>query len=271
MRIALLTLEALASAAPVRRFIAENSERIALIALSDPYRPQTGGFISQTLKILRVSGLRIIPYLAANFVLPHLGRLFVYQPRSAAQYRIDQLAARWNIPLTTEPDMNSAAFRAYLQNSGAEAILTFHCDQILTAETIGCLKFGGLNVHSALLPDHRGPAPTIHALLDLEPRFGVTIHRLSPRIDAGAMLAQAALDLRDLVSPLTAARLAHEQATNMLPALLEAIEAGTAIETELPLKPYCPFPSPEQLCVLSRLGRPLADWADVKAALNTPI
>jgi len=47
MRIALLTLEALASAAPVRRFVADHADRIALVALSDPFRPQRGGTLGQ--------------------------------------------------------------------------------------------------------------------------------------------------------------------------------------------------------------------------------
>jgi folate-dependent phosphoribosylglycinamide formyltransferase PurN len=271
MRIALLTFEALASAAPVRRFIAENPERIAFIALSNPYHLGKGGFIQRTLKILRASGLRIFPYLITNFVLPSLGGLLVRSSRNAAQCQISQLAARFNIPLSVEKDLNSAAFRAKLQQSGAEAILTFHCDQILSAETIGCLPFGGINVHPALLPSHRGPIPTVHALLEEEPNFGVSIHRLASRIDAGALLAQKPLNLTKPVSALTAARLAHEAATDMLPALLDAIAAGAATETELPLKPYCPFPTRKQLKALARSKRKVADCADVTAALQTPI
>jgi methionyl-tRNA formyltransferase len=74
MRIALLTLEALASAAPVRRFVASHPNRIAIVALSDPYRPQRGGMLSQAWRLLSRSGPRLLPYLITNFELPRLAR-----------------------------------------------------------------------------------------------------------------------------------------------------------------------------------------------------
>jgi len=269
MRVALLTLEALASAAPVRRFIAQNPSRIAMVALSDPYRPQAGGFAGQAIKIIGRSGIRIIPYLLANFVLPHLGRLFVCKPGEPGRQLIAPLCQQLGIPLSTEADMNGAAFHARLLASGADVILTFHCDQILSAATIGTLPHGGLNVHAGLLPDHRGPVPTIHALLEAEPRFGITIHRLVPRIDAGGILQQASVALPRGTSALSAARLLHQAA---LP-LLDNILADSAAWHEHVVEPkaYCPFPTPAQMRELSRLGHSAANWADVKQALATPI
>ena len=269
MRVALLTLEALASAAPVRRFIARNRERIAMVALSDPYRPQAGGFAGQAVKIIGRSGLRIIPYLLANFVLPHLGRIFVWKPREPGQRLIAPLCAELGIPLSTEADMNGDAFRAKLRASGAEVLLTFHCDQILSAETIDCLAHGGLNVHAGLLPDHRGPVPTIHALLESPPRFGITIHRLVPKIDAGGILAQVPVEVPRGTSALSAARLLHQAALPLLDGLL----ADPALWREVLVEPkrYCPFPSPLQMRALARLGHSAANWSDVVSALGTPI
>jgi len=269
MRIALLTLEALASAAPVRRFIAQNPGSIAMVALSDPYRPQAGGFSGQAIKLIRRSGWRIIPYLLANFVLPHLGRLFVRNPTDPGQKLIAPLCRELAIPLSTEADMNGAAFHTKLRASGAEAILTFHCDQILTAETIDCLPRGGINVHAGLLPDHRGPVPTIHALFESPPRFGITIHRLVPKIDAGGILAQEAVVLPAGTSALTAARLLHEAALPLLADLLAAPDDWQ--ERAVAAKPYCPFPTPAQLRAMHRLGHQAANWQDVRAALATPI
>jgi hypothetical protein len=269
MRVALLTLEALASAAPVRRFIAQNPDRIAMVALSDPYRPQAGGFAGQAIKLIRRSGPRIIPYLLANFVLPHLGRLFVHNPQDPGQKLIAALCRDLNIPLSTESDMNGAGFHARLRASGADVLVTFHCDQILTAETINSLDHGGINVHCGLLPDHRGPVPTIHALLESPPRFGITVHRLVPKIDAGGILAQAPIALPEGTSALTAARLLHEAALPLLDELLA--DAAPWRETLVPQKPYCPFPTMAQMSELARLGHCAADWADVIQALKTPV
>jgi len=269
LKVALLTLEALASAAPVRRFIAQNPDRVAMVALSDPYRPQAGGFAGQAIKIIKKSGWRIIPYLLANFVLPHLGRLFVRHPTDPGQKLIGPLCKEFGIPISTEADMNGEAFRAKLRASGAEAILTFHCDQILSAETIDCLPYGGLNVHAGLLPDHRGPVPTIHALFEQPPRFGITIHRLVPKIDAGGILAQKAMELPVGTSALSAARLLHEAALPMLWELL-GNPAGWEQRAVAP-KAYCGFPTGQQMKAMGRLGHSAANWADVGEAMRTPV
>ncbi len=266
MRVALLTLEALASASPVRHFIARNADKITMVALSDPYRPQAGGFAGQAIKLIKRSGVRIIPYLLANFVLPHLGRLFVWNAKDPGQRLIAPLCRDLGIPLSVEADMNSEAFRAKLRASGAQAILTFHCDQILGAETIDCLEHGGLNVHCGLLPDHRGPVPTIHALLESPPRFGITVHRLVPKIDAGGILVQVELKLPPGTSALSAARLLHEAALPLLEDLLA--DPASWQEWQVTAKAYCPFPTPGQL---RGLAAPAADWGDVAEALRTPI
>lgn len=269
MRVAVLTLEALASAAPVRRFIARNRDHVALVALSDPYRPQAGGFAGQAVRIIRKSGIRIIPYLLCNFVLPHLGRLLVRRSADPGQQPIADLCRGLAIPLSTESDMNGEDFHARLLASGADAVLTFHCDQILSAETISLLPRGGLNVHCGLLPDHRGPVPTIHALLETPPRFGITVHRLAPQIDAGAVVAQRALALPAGTSALTAARLLHEAALPLLQQLLDDPDGWR--ERSDTAKPYCPFPSRAQMRALARLRHRAASWADLREALRTPI
>jgi methionyl-tRNA formyltransferase len=271
MRIALLTLEALASARPVRALVANHADRIAYVGLSDPYRPQQGGMTGQAVRLLRRSGPRLLPYMIANFSLPRIAGLLPFGGRTAGDTPMATLCAARGIPVETVPDMNAATFHDRLRSSGAELVLTFHCDQILTEETIGCLRHGAVNVHAGLLPDHRGPVPTIHALLDERPRFGVTIHRLVPRIDAGPILAQQAIDLPPDTSALEAATRLHAEACPMVLAVLDAISAGSATETVVEPRAYCGFPAAAQLRRLARMGRRAASWRDVLRALRTPV
>jgi methionyl-tRNA formyltransferase len=270
MRVALLTLEALASARPVRALVANHPGRIAYVGLSDPYRSAQGGMMGQTMRLLRQSGPRLLPYMIANFSLPRIAGLLPFGGRAAGDTPMAALCAARGIPVETVPDMNAPAFQERLRDSGAELILTFHCDQILSRTTIGCLPHGAINVHAGLLPDHRGPVPTIHALLDEHPRFGVTVHRLVPRIDAGPILARQAIDLPPDTSALEAATRLHALAEPMVIAVLDAIAAGRATETMVEPKPYCGFPTPAQLRRLARMGRRAASWRDMLRALRTP-
>ncbi len=50
------------------------------------------------------------------------------------------------------------------------------------------LPLGGWNVHPSLLPAHRGPRPVERALLAGDASTGVSVHRMTPELDAGPIL-----------------------------------------------------------------------------------
>lgn len=266
MRIALLTLEAHANARAVRRFLAARASEIVLVGLSDPYRPQAGGALGQTMRRLRRSGPRILPYLALNFALPGLlAALRRPGPGDVDRLPLARACRARGIAALTVRDVNGEAFRTALAASGADLIVSFHFDQILAAETIAGVPLGGINVHAGLLPLHRGPVPTIHALLDDPVRLGVSIHRLVPQIDAGALLAQAGIADEPGLTALGAAARLHEAALPLLDRVLGEIAAGTAAETKLPVLPYREFPSAAEMAALRRRGRRAAGAADLLA------
>lgn len=269
LRLALLTLEALANAAAVRRFLSEWHRDIVLVGLSDPFRAQEGGIVGQARRLLGRSGPRLLPFLAANFVLPRLAGLVRRGPGATVETTgLRHLAARHGIPAETLADVNAARFHARLRALDVQAIVTFHFDQILSAATIAVAPRGGLNVHVGRLPEQRGPAPTLHALLESPPRFGVTLHRLVPRIDAGAMLARAEPALPPGIGAIAASAALHCAALPLLAEVLPGFVAGTAAETVLPEAPYRSFPSAAEL---RRMGGRAGDWNDIARALRTPI
>lgn len=52
-------------------------------------------------------------------------------------------------------------------------------------------KFGTFNLHASLLPDYRGAAPINWAIINGEPKTGVTTFFIDDKIDTGAMIAKA--------------------------------------------------------------------------------
>ncbi|MFC7544462.1 formyltransferase family protein [Siccirubricoccus deserti] len=118
--------------------------------------------------------------------------------------------------------------REALRQARADIIVTFHFDQILSAETLAAVPFGGVNLHPSLLPHHRGPVPTIWARAEVPTRFGVTVHRLAPRIDAGAILAQRAVALAERSTASAAARALHAAGVPLLASTLHALAGGAA-------------------------------------------
>jgi methionyl-tRNA formyltransferase len=257
VRLALLTLESLASAEAVHAFVAADPGRIALVGISDPHRPAMGGTAGQIARHLRRSGPGFLPYLAVNFSLPGLLR---------RRGRLSDLCRAHRIPMRWVRDVNGADTAAAIRDSGAELILCFHFDQILSPQTLALTPLGGVNVHPSLLPRHRGPIPTFHALQD--GATGVSVHVLAPRIDAGAVLAQQAVALPPGISAGEAARRLHLAA---LPLLEEALARLPAPAGEpAPLLPYCPFPDRAALRRARSRGVRLTRLADAWRALRAP-
>ena len=62
-------------------------------------------------------------------------------------------------------------------------------DQIFSSATIDCFE-QLVNFHPSLLPYYRGPVPSYWCLKNEEQETGYTLHRLTPQIDAGAILFQ---------------------------------------------------------------------------------
>ena len=69
---------------------------------------------------------------------------------------------------------------------------------LLDLPNIGCI-----NVHSSLLPEHRGPSPFAHVILAERTESGVTFHVMDEDIDTGDILHQAKFQLTPMDTGLT--------------------------------------------------------------------
>ena len=107
-------------------------------------------------------------------------------------------------------------------------------------------RFGCLNLHPALLPAYRGPAPLFWQARRGEPQTGVTLHFLDEGLDTGDIVAQAAWPWPDGLAEAELERLAAEAGANLVAAAVEQLAHGRA----LPRRPqpemgshYFPWPA----------------------------
>jgi methionyl-tRNA formyltransferase len=269
VRLALFTLEALSNARAVRRFVADHAAEIVLVGFSNPYRPGTGGSLGQIRRHLARSGPAFLPYLGLNFSFVELSNLLgALAPRGRRPEAkpLASLCDELGLPTMRVDDVNGPETHARLRDARADLIVSFHFDQIFRPGTLALAGEGGVNVHPSLLPDHRGPTPTIYALAEEPPRFGVTVHRLAAAIDAGDVLAQEAVSLPAGTTAVRAAALLHEEGRRLLDGVLAAWPGTPRPQPTGPV-PYCPFPSPDMLREMRRRGRYLTDWRDLRDAL----
>jgi folate-dependent phosphoribosylglycinamide formyltransferase PurN len=274
-RLALFVLEALPNARAVRRFVTDHAADIAFVGLSNAERPSSGGLVGQVRRHLARSGPAILPYLGVNFGVPDLlsplsglTRRLAGAKNAASATPLRSLCRSLGVPTLTVDDVNGEEVAAFFARHTPNAIVTFHFDQILSGATLALAPLGGVNVHPGLLPRHRGPVPTIHALAEPDPAFGVTVHRLAVTIDAGAILVQEAVTLPADTTATRASVILHEHGRVLLDGVLAQLAAGTLPPGEtVPTLPYCPFPDRMLLADLRRRGRKLTDVRDLGEAL----
>ncbi|MEJ2560976.1 MAG: formyltransferase family protein [Anaerolineae bacterium] len=106
-------------------------------------------------------------------------------------------------------------------------------------------RLGCLNLHPSLLPAYRGPAPLFWQFRQGERQTGVTLHVMDERLDAGDILLQASLPLRDgLTGPKAEALLAKQGGQLMLEAIdLLGRDALTPRKQDESASSYFPWPA----------------------------
>ncbi|MBR0674368.1 formyltransferase family protein [Neoroseomonas soli] len=255
LRIALLTLESTASAEAAARVLRETTQDVVFLGVSDPFR----GGTARTRELFARCGPRILPWLFVEFAAPRLLRARGTGPLAAA-------AAARGLRATVVPDINEGHVHLALEASRPDLIVTCHFDQILSPATIALATRGGVNLHPSLLPLHRGPMPCFWAAADGNGEFGVTVHRLVPRIDAGAILAQRAVTPPPHATVSATARALHMAGAEMLLRVIEDIAAERERGREAPTMPYRSFPDRAALATAARNGVRLTGFGDLRAA-----
>ena len=188
--------------------------------------------------------LRIIMLGTGDFALPTFDHLadagytivaLVTQPdrpqgrkKELIPSQIKLSAQRRGIPVEQPEDVNSAAALALLAGYHPDLLVTAAYGQILAPELLGLPPMGGINLHGSILPSYRGAAPVARAIERGEAETGVTVIRMTPRIDAGGMLAFARTPIDpDETAGELEARIAQLGAP-LVAATIDALASGTA-------------------------------------------
>ena len=137
------------------------------------------------------------------------------------------IALERGVPVFQPESINTPEGVAGLAAMKPDLLVVAAYGQILSKEVLSVPPKGGINVHASLLPRYRGAAPIAWAIYHGETKTGVTIIRMSVALDAGEMLAQAAVDIgpEETAGELEA-RLAPVGAALALE-VIEQIAAGT--------------------------------------------
>lgn len=103
---------------------------------------------------------------------------------------VKTVALEAGIPVLQPARARDTAFIDPLRKFEPDLIVVAAYGQILPPAILELPRFGCLNVHTSLLPRHRGAAPIQWAILEGDPETGVTIMKMDAGLDTGDILTQ---------------------------------------------------------------------------------
>lgn len=154
-----------------------------------------------------VDDLRILMVGTGDFSVPTFERLcgssyqvigLVTQPdrpqgrkQELIPARIKVAAQDRGLPIFQPDRINDPESLERIRELRPDLIVTAAYGQILSADLLGIPRLGGINLHGSVLPAYRGAAPVARAIQNGDPETGVTVIRMTPKVDAGGMIAFA--------------------------------------------------------------------------------
>ncbi|MEU7740786.1 methionyl-tRNA formyltransferase [Nonomuraea sp. NPDC049158] len=129
--------------------------------------------------------------------------LAVTHPKSEHAYEkiwddsVAELAERHDVPVLLRNRPDDAGLLQALRDAAPDIIVANNWRTWLPPEIFDLPPHGTLNIHDSLLPAYAGFSPLIWALINGEREVGVTAHRMNAELDAGDILLQRAVPVKD--------------------------------------------------------------------------
>jgi methionyl-tRNA formyltransferase len=136
-----------------------------------------------------------------------------------------------NIPVFTPENVNTPEWRERIAALKPDLILSVYYRHMIGTKILALPPLGAFNMHGSLLPKYRGRAPINWAVLQGEPRIGMTLHRMVKDPDAGAVVDQDGVEIGPRDTAEQAFRKVLPCARQVLGRQIDALLAGTAKET----------------------------------------
>ncbi len=140
---------------------------------------------------------------------------------------IKSLALKAGLPIYQPEKIRDSAFLEILKSLRPDLMAVAAYGQILSSAVLSIPPKGCVNVHGSLLPNYRGAAPIVRAILNGETRTGVTTMFMDPGMDTGPILLTAETE----ISPEDTAGILHDRLSRMgadlLVRTLEGLEQNT--------------------------------------------
>jgi methionyl-tRNA formyltransferase len=164
------------------------TEVAAAVVLSGSPFGAKHSFLGKVRRIHEVFGPRF---------LWHYGWRFLRAKLDRSRSVVKLFRARNIEVLTPANSINAPDFLEVLRRRRPDLLVSVAGNQVFRRALIELAPRGCLNLHSALLPRHRGLMPTFWALRHGDSETGVSVHFVDEGIDTGPILLQRQIPIRE--------------------------------------------------------------------------
>ena len=139
-----------------------------------------------------------IPQLLSHIPTENLVGIVCASIRPEYHNELLETAKSQGLPLLIQPLVTSPDYQMFGQMIGQlmpDLIFVNSYSMIIREDILAIPRFGGINIHGALLPKYRGCNPTQWAIMNGETSTGSTLHEITRGIDEGPIIAQKEVPL----------------------------------------------------------------------------
>lgn len=181
------------------------------------------------MRILIFGDIPGIPQLLRHIPPKYLVGLVGASIRPQHLGEISNIAQTLSLPILIQPKITSPDYCTFVkevEKLGPDLILVNSYSMILRKDVVDIPRYGGINIHGALLPKYRGCNPTQWAIINSEAFTGVTMHELSNQLDQGAIIDQRIIPISFEDTWQTISELISLAADNLISANIDKILQG---------------------------------------------
>lgn len=149
---------------------------------------------------------------------------------SAPTHSIVQLAWAHAIPVWQVRTLNDPEILNVLAAYQPDLLCVACFSKIIPPSLLHLPPLGCINVHPSLLPVNRGPLPLFWTFYEGQKETGITIHRMTEKLDSGPILEQEAIAVPEGISYTELELLCAQLGGRLLTCAIEKLVAGNSRE-----------------------------------------
>lgn len=137
---------------------------------------------------------------------------------------VKEIATGLNIPVYQPQDVSAADSLEKLKALDADLFVVAAFGQLFKKVALAIPKKFAINLHASLLPKYRGAAPINWAIINGEKTTGVSVFRLDEKMDAGDIILDKEVDIKEEDNAVTLGEKLSEAGAGILVEAINLIE-----------------------------------------------